>query len=208
MRLTVFGATGGTGRLVVRRALEEGHLVTAVARRPEAVTERHPGLEVVKGDVMDPQTIKVAADTDAVVYLVGPTRIGSTTVYTRGVRNTVEAMVAAGVRRAVIVTNGLVDMPSDALPQRLLKMVLRNTVLKGSYDDHVRLQKIVHRFPVDWTVVRPPRLLDSPARGVYRTALDVGLRNGLSIGREDLAEAVLQVVGDPKTYRHAVDVAY
>ncbi|GAA0945433.1 SDR family oxidoreductase [Nonomuraea longicatena] len=204
----MFGATGGTGRLVVRRALEEGHLVTAVARRPEAVDEQHPGLEVVKGDVMDPRTLKIATDTDAVVYLVGPTGFGSTAVYTRGVENTVEAMTAAGVKRAVIVTNGLVNTPSDGFPQRLLKMVLRSTVLKGSYDDHVRLQKIVHRLPLDWTVVRPPRLLDSPARGVYRTALDVGLRNGLAIGRADLADAVLQVVGDPKTYRHAVDVAY
>ncbi|MYV67428.1 NAD(P)H-binding protein, partial [Streptomyces sp. SID2131] len=34
MRLTVFGATGGVGREVVRQALAAGHEVTAVVRNP------------------------------------------------------------------------------------------------------------------------------------------------------------------------------
>jgi uncharacterized protein YbjT (DUF2867 family) len=34
MRLTVFGATGGTGRHVVQQALADGHQVTAVVRDP------------------------------------------------------------------------------------------------------------------------------------------------------------------------------
>ncbi|WP_269085362.1 NAD(P)H-binding protein [Peribacillus muralis] len=39
MKITVIGATGATGRKVVERALELGHEVIAVARRPEA---HHP----------------------------------------------------------------------------------------------------------------------------------------------------------------------
>lgn len=38
MRLTVFGATGGTGTEVVRQALEAGHQVTAVVRDPARLT--------------------------------------------------------------------------------------------------------------------------------------------------------------------------
>ena len=34
MRLSVFGANGATGRLLVRQALDAGHEVTAVTRRP------------------------------------------------------------------------------------------------------------------------------------------------------------------------------
>ena len=37
-RIAVVGASGRTGRLVVDRALADGHLVTAVARHPEAGT--------------------------------------------------------------------------------------------------------------------------------------------------------------------------
>ncbi len=34
MKLTIFGATGGTGRKVVEQALEQGNTVTAFARNP------------------------------------------------------------------------------------------------------------------------------------------------------------------------------
>jgi putative NADH-flavin reductase len=34
MRLTVFGPNGGTGRLVVRQALDAGHQAVAVTRHP------------------------------------------------------------------------------------------------------------------------------------------------------------------------------
>jgi uncharacterized protein YbjT (DUF2867 family) len=38
MKLTVFGPTGSTGEQIVRQALAAGHEVTAVARRPEAIS--------------------------------------------------------------------------------------------------------------------------------------------------------------------------
>ena len=37
MRLTVLAATGATGRELTRQALERGHTVVALARRPERV---------------------------------------------------------------------------------------------------------------------------------------------------------------------------
>lgn len=37
MKIAIIGATGGTGRKVVERALELGHEVIAVARRPEVI---------------------------------------------------------------------------------------------------------------------------------------------------------------------------
>ena len=38
MKLVVLGPTGRIGKQVVRRALTEGHWVTAVSRHPDAVT--------------------------------------------------------------------------------------------------------------------------------------------------------------------------
>lgn len=46
MRLVVMGATGQTGKELVRQALQEGHSVTAVVRSPEKVTETHDNLKV------------------------------------------------------------------------------------------------------------------------------------------------------------------
>lgn len=52
MKIAIVGATGGTGRNVMERALVLGHEVIAVARRPEAVSPAE-GLTIRKGDVLD-----------------------------------------------------------------------------------------------------------------------------------------------------------
>jgi uncharacterized protein YbjT (DUF2867 family) len=53
----VMGATGGTGRLVVREALERGHDVTAFVRDPTRLPIRHPNLDVRIGDALDESSI-------------------------------------------------------------------------------------------------------------------------------------------------------
>ncbi|MGP3984844.1 hypothetical protein [Streptomyces sp. KR80] len=44
---------------------------------------------------------------------------------------------------------------------------------------------------MDWTVVRPPRLLNKPVTGTYRTALNANLRGG----RADVTHAMLSFIG-------------
>ena len=56
MKLIVFGATGGIGRLIVSGALELGHAVTAFVRNPQSL-EARDGLRVVQGDIFDPQSV-------------------------------------------------------------------------------------------------------------------------------------------------------
>ena len=53
MKVTVFGATGATGHLVVERALSSGHVVTAFARDPGRMSVVHANLRVIQGDVME-----------------------------------------------------------------------------------------------------------------------------------------------------------
>ena len=57
MRLLIFGATGGTGRELIRQALDRGHSVTAFARDPSALEERD-GLSPIAGDVLDAPAVE------------------------------------------------------------------------------------------------------------------------------------------------------
>jgi putative NADH-flavin reductase len=56
MRLTVFGASGGTGRRLLEQALGAGHNVTAVTRRPACIPPRE-WLNVVGADVADADAV-------------------------------------------------------------------------------------------------------------------------------------------------------
>lgn len=46
MKIALLGATGPSGLQVVKEALERGHVVTAVVRNPEKITDKHDNLKV------------------------------------------------------------------------------------------------------------------------------------------------------------------
>jgi putative NADH-flavin reductase len=74
MKVTIFGATGATGLLMTRKALDDGHEVTVYARNPDKLTIRHDRLVIVKGDLANHVAIAEAiAGRDAVISVLGPT---------------------------------------------------------------------------------------------------------------------------------------
>jgi putative NADH-flavin reductase len=82
VKITIFGATGGTGRQLVDRACEAGYEVTAVVRNPAGLVSR-PNLAVITADLADPEEIVAAiAGRDAVLTAIGTSDRGPTTVQT------------------------------------------------------------------------------------------------------------------------------
>ena len=63
MRYVVFGATGFLGELLVKRLVDQGHDVIAVARNEGkliALKERFFGIETISGDIADSWTVASA----------------------------------------------------------------------------------------------------------------------------------------------------
>lgn len=72
MKLVIFGATGGTGRALVEQALKQGHVVTAFARNPAKVLSASGNLKVVKGDILNFESVETAIEgQDAVLSALG-----------------------------------------------------------------------------------------------------------------------------------------
>lgn len=211
MKLVVLGPTGGTGGQVVRHALATGHEVVAIARRPDAVQPTHPNLRVVAGDVLEPATLAGALDgADAVISALGP-RAGRapTVLYSHGIANVRAEMVRAGVRRLVVVSAvPVAPTGQEGVLDRFVVLPLLHLLLGGNYADLRRMEDDLRAADdVDWTVFRPPRLLDGPATGRIRSAVDVHLPRARDIRRSDLARALVSGAGDPALVGHAVTVA-
>jgi len=212
MRLTIFGATGGTGTQLVRQALEEGHDVTAVVRDPARLdVPAHERLEVVTADVRDPGAIGPAvAGADAVLSALGPRGRGPTTICSDGARAIVEAMGKAGVRRLLVVSAAgpFPDAGDGLVVRSVIKPIVLERLMKDAFDDMRRCEEEVRGTALDWTILRPPQLVDKPATGRYRTATDLNLRGGRKISRADLAACMLGLVADDASVHHHVSVAY
>ncbi len=210
-RLVVLGATGGTGQHLVAQALAAGIPVAVLARRPEAMAAGHPNLTVVRGDAMDPASLRgVLGPDDRVVSALG---IGqsraATALYSRGTANVLDAMRDAGTRRLICLsTSGLEVYPGGTRLQRLVTRHLLQRLLHRPYADMRRMEELARGSDADWTVVRAARLTDGPRRGRYRVGTAGTLRALWSISRADLAAYLLSILDDRGPVRQTVDIAY
>ncbi|MFI7383216.1 NAD(P)-dependent oxidoreductase [Streptomyces sp. NPDC049813] len=210
MKLTVFGATGGIGQEIVRQALAAGHQVTAVVRDPARFTVTGAGLEVFRGDLMDPGSLRPAvAGRDAVLSGLGARKRADAGIATRLTRSVLEAMETEGVRRLVVVSAAPVGpQPADQPLRDRAVMKVVDALLKGIYVDLTAMEAALAASATDWTSVRPPRLQDKPLTGSYRTVVGGFPRSGRFISRADVAHAMLAAVEDPATVKQGVGVAY
>lgn len=210
MKLTVFGASGATGRCLTTQALAAGHEVTAVVRDPARLTVApHSRLRVVTADVMDPAAIAPAVvAAGAVLTAVGPRGTGPTTVIEDSVRSIIAAMQKSGARRLLALSGSIVADEGESLYLRyLIKPLARRTFLRHVNADMAAAEGEIEASRLDWTILRPPRLTGKRATGSYRVAIDRNLPHGFTVPRADLAACMLTLIDDPATVRTRVGIA-
>ncbi len=114
MRMLVTGAGGFIGRATVAAAAARGHHVRAMLRTGAAVPSWAESgddgvIEVVRGDVLDPEAVLAAVGgVEVVVHLAAAMRGGleqQMAVAVDGTRNLLDAMLARGVPRLVAVSS-------------------------------------------------------------------------------------------------------
>jgi putative NADH-flavin reductase len=209
-RLAVLGAGGRTGHEIVAQALAAGHDVTAMARRPESVPQTHERLNVVQADILDPSTLTArVTGQDAVLSVIHTPRHTTTTLYSRGVLNVLEAMAQSGVKRLVCVTSQLIAVaPGTSLARKLFVQTFPQKILRNRLLDMERMENELAYSETDWTVVRAPKLVDGPHTGEYRTSLDFPLSRPRQLSRADLADYLLRVVDNDRAHCSRAFVSY
>ncbi|MEV4175811.1 SDR family oxidoreductase [Nonomuraea sp. NPDC049709] len=211
MRITVFGATGGTGLELLRQGLDRTHQITAVVRDATRLPpELRDRLDVVEADMMDPDAIAPAVkDRDAVLSAMGPRDRGPTTVHSAGITSILAAMDRVGARRLLMVSaSGLeADAGDGPFTRHVLKPLVVQRLFRHSYADLARAERLLRASDVDWTIVRPSRLRNAGRTNRYRTARDLNLRGGMNTTRADLADCMLELIADRTSVRHVISVA-
>jgi putative NADH-flavin reductase len=210
MRLTVFGANGATGRVLVRQALDAGHEVAAVTRRPADFPFAHPRLLVAGADVRDGRAVTRALDgSEAVLSSLGvPFTRRPVTVYSEGVAVIAAAMSRLGVKRIVVVSSTTVEPHHHAeggfMLNRVMQPLISRTIGKTTYADMRVMEDALHASDLDWTVVRPAGLFDAGHVSSYQVS-DSPL-DGVYTSREDLAACLLAQASDSRFVKKAIEL--
>ena len=210
MRILVVGATGGTGREIVQQALERGHEVVALARKPEKIDVKHERLHVVKGDVMELSTLDAAMkNIDAVMCALGHKRwLGPSSILSQGTRNLIDAMQRNGVKRLVVESALGVG---DSIGKLGVYYTLFTIpfILPFYWFDKERQERVVRASNVEWIIVRPAQLTNGRKRGTYKHGPRVGnYLWSLSVSRADVADFMLNQLGDTPYLRQAPGLSY
>ncbi len=192
--IALFGGSGRTGQEFLKLALDKGYAVRALARTPAKIPQNSHQLAVIKGDVLDYDTVlETLTGADIVVSLFGHVKGSEADVQTRGTANIVKAMQAEGIQRIISLSGGGLPFPAkdqpkfaDHLIRTIMKIAVPN-VLKDAKNHHA----LLHNSDREWTIVRGPRLTDDPKKGDYRVGW-VGVNASTKIGRADLADFILR----------------
>jgi putative NADH-flavin reductase len=196
MHVTVFGATGRIGSLVLADALAAGHDVTTLTRSVAPGSPRDR-VTVITGDITDAAAVRRAVEgSGAVVAALGPRSNDSDSelALERGMRNLVAAMADAGVPRLVALSGAAVDVPGDAKPvidrvvSRFVRVAARHVV--GAKQ---REFAVFAASDLAWTALRPAIVTDGDARGYH---LSEHLRPGARVTRADVAAAMVDQLDD------------
>jgi len=205
MRITIFGATGGTGKQLVEQTLAVGYQVVAYVRNPSKLNTRHENLTIVQGDLADQVMIERAiSGADAVISVLGPRGDSKIKPITRGMQNIIEAMKKQGVRRLIISSTLSAKDPND-LPDFKAKALVNlvKLTMHAAYEEIVSVADTVRKSDLDWTIVRLTTLNNNPKSGKVRVGYLGKGEVGLRISRADLAEFMLKQVQDTKYLRQA-----
>lgn len=196
MKLALIGATGRTGAHTVTTALDRGHTVTVLVRNPDKLPDPVRGqVRVVVGDSTDVHAVSdLLGDTDAVVSALGP--VGKQAdLHTRTARALVQVMSGTGPRRFVGVSGAGIDVPGDrkAPKDRVISRLIQTLggeVVKDKPAEHA----VWAASGLDWTLVRPPRLVDGPgSQGPLEQDAHESTRSS-KITRADLGAFLVHVV--------------
>jgi len=200
MRIVVLGATGQTGLQVVDQALVAGHQVTAYVRRRGELPS-NSNLSLVIGQLDDVAAMTAAFEgADAVICCLGPggpaDLLGRQHLMTRAVSTVTACMKSAGVQRFVLLS--ALGVGESRRKTSARARFAYSTIVRAVYADKLASEKALAATDLDWTVVYPAVLTNSPTSKPARAVplQDIASIPGFpKVSRADVARTILEAVG-------------
>ncbi len=205
--LLMFGATGGTGRELVQLALQRGDHVTAFVRDHASAARLFAAatgnLQLISGDALDATAVAAAFEPrpDAVICALGiyQGQAGGDDL-TRVTRNIVAAMQQHDVRRLLCISSlgvGVSYLQGDFATRLIQRTSLRHTLA-----DKEMQEALIRDSGLDWTVVRPSRLMNGRGPAYYRVWQGAEPDEKLSwtVNRADVAAFTLDCLDAPDSF--------
>jgi putative NADH-flavin reductase len=195
----IIGASRGIGLETVKRALEAGHIVRALARSARRIPLDHPNLRKVSADALDQAAVADALKgVDAVIQALGVAgrdmMLKPVHLFSDATRVLIAAMKETGVKRLIAVTG------FGAGDSRNRGGCLYNTAihlfLGRVYDDKDEQEDLIQDSVLDWVIARPVILFNGSRTGRCRVLVEPRSWRVGFISRADVADFLVKQIDD------------
>lgn len=209
MKVTLFGATGKTGKYLIAEGLRRGIDLTVFARSGSSF--KHNDVRIVQGDLTDKSLLRSAIHgADAVLSALGPTSLKhpKDRPVTQANVAITSAMTEEHVTRFIAISTGTAVDPCDEFDWKIwLPAQLIRFAMPSAYRDIIGLARAVRASKTDWTMVRVAFLKDLPASHRLNVGLYGITKHSLVVSREDLARFMFEQIGDHAYLRQAPGIS-
>ncbi len=200
MRLTVFGANGKVGSLVVKAALSRGHEVVAfVHSSAPAAADR---LTILRGDIYNKADVdKAISGSDVVISALSSWGTPKKDVLSAAMEHIIPAMEAARIQRIVSLTGNVALAPGDT-PSAFMKMARMGMRLAAAriIDDGEQHIALLATSTLNWSVVRSP-VMTTMGSTDYKLTLEPSMAP--TIHRQAVADSLLALAEGESWSRQA-----
>jgi putative NADH-flavin reductase len=197
--LAVFGGSGATGRRIIERAVAQGLQVRTLVRHSSAFEFPSDAVEVLVGSLQSPKDVeRTLCDCDGICCVFGPRPPFTDIFCADSTRLIVEAMHRCKVNRIVCQTGAMIGdyRQNRTWPFRFM-VWLFNRLNRAMAKDRADQERVIKESGLKWTIVKPPRLTDQPANGVYVAGPEVKVGLLSTISRVDIAMFMVNEVVAP-----------
>jgi putative NADH-flavin reductase len=197
MKITIFGANGAIGKLLVKQVLDNGYNVRAYVRFLPKLDMVHPNLEALQGELNDYDKIKQAiSGVDAVIGTLGPPlkRKYNDFSVLEGHKNIIRAMETGNIRRFITIATPSVRSKEDK-PSIVTTMpaIMAKLFFPSAYKEIVQLGESVKASSLDWTIIRFIAPNNKPRTGKVKVTYgDTKISWGIS--RADIADFIYKQI--------------
>lgn len=198
MKILLYGATGRLGKLVLEKALNNGHEVNVLARNISRI-QNQSNLNKFEGDVLNELDIKKAiAGCDVVINTLNISRKSDfpwsklrthETFISDAMRKLIPIAKKSNIKR-IITCSAWGTLETKKNTNWIFKFLIDYSNVGLAYKDHERQEKIIENSGINYTVVLPV-ILSKGVEEEIKETMDNTPKPSSSISRASVAKFII-----------------
>jgi putative NADH-flavin reductase len=166
VNISLLGATGRVGSIILENALVNNHFVHILVRDKSKVRITHPNLKIVEGNALNEKALsEVITGSDAVISALNT---DGTTTLSESMPMIIHQMKNNLISRIITIgTAGILQARSNPSLYRFQSAESKRKTTKDA-EEHLKAYLQLKNSGLDWTVVCPTYLPIGERLGIYR----------------------------------------